>query len=180
MSNYPPHGITPAVLATYVEGLDVTTPNLQVAIDAAVGYFRDQAHWHVFPEVTEILLVDGEGGPVLTLPTLKVAEVLEVTENGSVLDPEWYEWSETGDLKRLGRSWTTKWRGISVNLRHGFPEGEIPAQLLQAIGRAVQMAAMAPMGIPEVIGPFQFTGTGGAWTGDTATTIGRYVLPWSA
>lgn len=179
---YPEHGLTAAVLATYVEDLDPQAPNIQVAIDAAVQAFRDQAHWHVFPEFTETMTLDGEGGRVLTLPTLKVAEILSVTERGQDPLVEWadYEWSATGDIKRLGRSWTTKWRGIEVALTHGYAAAEIPPSLLQAIGSAVHMQAMSPMGIPEVIGPFQLTGAGGAWAGDAATTIARYVLPWRA
>lgn len=177
---YPEHGLTADILARYVEDLDPQAPNIEVAIDAAVQSFRDMAHWHVFPEVTETMTLDGEGGRVLTLPTLKVAEIISVTENGNVLDPNAYEWSETGDLKRLGRPWTTRWRGLEVTLRHGYTAAEIPPSLILAIASAVHMQAMSPMGIPEVIGPFQLTGAGGAWVGDSAKTIARYVLPWSA
>ena len=178
---YPPHGLTGAILATYVEDLDTETPNIQVAIDAAVDDFRGRAHWHVFPEVTEVLKVDGEGGPVLTLPTLMVREIAEVRENGNLLTEDVdYEWSASGDLKRLGRSWTTKWRGVTVELTHGYSAASVPAALLRAIGSAVLTQSMSPMGIPEIIGPFQFTGAGSAWSGDSAATIQRYVLPWSA
>ena len=175
---YPPHGLTADQLAEYAP-FDPETPNVAKAIDAAVGQLRDRAGWHVFPSVTETLNLDGEGGEVLTLPTLKVSAVLEVRENGLVLDPSAYEWSAKGDLRRRGWVWTSRWNGITVQLTHGYENP--PAELLRAIGTAVATAAANPLGIPEVMGPFQFTGSGGtSWIGDSAETMNRYVLPWSA
>ena len=73
-----------------------------------------------------------------------------------------------------------------MELNHGYAlevDGTINADfadLLKAIGSAVATAAANPLGIPEVMGPFQFTGTGGSWIGDAATTLERFSLPWSA
>ena len=182
MTDYPPHGLTPEILAEYAP-IDPATPNLQQAIDAAVAHARRTAHWHIFPAVDQILTVDGEGGGVLTLPTLRVNSITSVTERGGDPLEEWeaYEWSRTGDLKRLAGCWTTTWRGITVELNHGYdPEDADLLDLLKAIGSAVATAAANPLGIPEVMGPFQFTGTGGSWIGDAATTLERFSLPWSA
>lgn len=186
---YPPHGLTAEILAKYLpEGMiDPDTPNIQSAIDAAVSYARNTAHWHIFPAVDDTLTVDGEGGEVLTLPSLHVNSITSVTERGREL-VEWtdYEWSATGDLKRLAGCWTTTWRGITVELNHGYAlevDGTINADfadLLKAIGTAVATAAANPLGIPEVMGPFQWQSSAGAWIGDAATTLGRYALPWSA
>lgn len=184
--SYPPHGITAEVLSSVLpEGtLDPATPNIQAAIDAAVSYLRHEAGWHVFPAVDDTLIVDGEGGRVLTLPTLRVNSIDSVTERGGDPLEEWsqYEWSRTGDLKKLAGCWTTTWRGITVQLNHGYDlEDAAVLDLLQALASAVAHAAVNPIGIPEVIGPFQFTGgTSGSWTGDAATTLGRFKLPWSA
>ncbi len=179
---YPPHGITAAVLASVTDLIDPDTPNIQSAIDAAVSYARNTAHWHIFPAVDDTLTVDGEGGEVLTLPSLHVNSITSVTERGRELE-EWtdYEWSKTGDLKRLGGCWTTRWQGITVELNHGYdPEDADLLDLLKAIGSAVATAAANPLGIPEVMGPFQWQSSAGAWIGDAATTLGRYALPWSA
>lgn len=183
--SYPPHGITAEILANILpEGMiDPSTPNIQTAIDAAVAHVRRTAGWHVFPAVDDTLTVDGEGGRVLTLPTLRVNSITSVTERGGDPLEEWeaYEWSRTGDLKRLAGCWTTTWRGITVELNHGYdPEDADLLDLLKAIGSAVATAAANPLGIPEVMGPFQFTGTGGSWIGDAATTLERFSLPWSA
>lgn len=181
MTDYPPHGLTPEILAEYAP-IDPDTPNLQQAIDAAVSYARNTAHWHIFPAVDDTLTVDGEGGEVLTLPSLHVNSITSVTERGRELE-EWadYEWSKTGDLKRLGGCWTTRWQGITVEMHHGYDLTSADfADLLKAIGTAVATAAANPLGIPEVMGPFQWQSSAGAWIGDAATTLGRYALPWSA
>lgn len=181
---YPPHGLTAEILQEVVPSgtIDPATPNIQAAIDAAVAFVRRSAHWHVFPAVDETMTVDGEGGTVLTLPTLRVNSIDSVSERGGDPLEEWtaYEWSRTGDLKRLGGCWTTTWRGITVELNHGYDlQHPDLLDLLQAIGSAVATAAASPIGIPEVIGPFQFTGgTSGSWIGDSATTLGRFTLPW--
>ncbi|UTN93299.1 head-to-tail adaptor [Gordonia phage Widow] len=175
--SYPPHGLTPAAL-----GLDSSIPNVEKAVDRAVAFARREAGWHIFPEVTETLTLDGEGGSVLTLPSLHVTELLAVTENGSALDEAAYEWSATGDLKRRGRCWTTRWRGVTVELKHGYDlESADLADLLGAIAGAVGVQAANPLGIPEVIGPYQLTGDmSQAWIGDGRTTLSRFCLPWSA
>ena len=180
---YPPHGITAEILAEVSELIDPETPNIQTAIDAAVAYARRTAHWHIFPAVDATITVDGEGGVVLTLPSLHVNSITSVTERGRELE-EWtdYEWSKTGDLKRLGGCWTTRWQGITVEMNHGYDlDGADFTDLLGAIAGAVATAAANPLGIPEVMGPFQWQGAGAsAWIGDSATTLGRFALPWSA
>lgn len=176
--SYPPHGLTPEDL-----GLDSTIPNVEKAVDRAVAYARREAGWHIFPVIeSDELTVDGEGGLVLTLPTLHMTDVVELTENGHVLDPDRYEWSESGDLKRVGGGWTTRWRGITATITHGYDlEDADLADLLGAIAAAVGVAASNPMGIPEVIGPYQLTGDmSRCWIGDSQTTLSRFVLPWSA
>jgi hypothetical protein len=178
VAEYPPHGLTAARLATYAT-FDVDTPNVAVAIDSAVDYLRDRAGWHVFPEVTEALLLDGEGGRILVLPTLRVSSLTSVRQLGELVSPESYSWSAGGEvrLKSTCASWTEEYRGVEVTLTHGFQE---PARLLKALAQVVATATINPLGIPEVIGPFQFTGSAGSWSGEPASTLGRFTLPWRA
>lgn len=177
MADYPPHGLTAAELATYVT-FDADAPNVELAVDAAVDGLRDRAGWHVFPQVSENLTLDGEGGPILVLPTLHVVSVDAVRELGVEIPAADYEWSRNGEIERLaGGCWIKRYRAYQVALTHGFDR---PPALMKALASAVATAAANPMGIPEVIGPFQFTGTGGAWIGEAGETVGRYTLPWSA
>ncbi len=140
----PDHGLTPASLGVGVS---------QGQIDQAVGLVRAFCGWHVWPVVTETLIVDGVGGVVLTLPTLKVTDVALVVESGVEVDADGYEWSASGDVQRVGGCWTTRWRGIEVTLTHGFET----CPLLSVV------AGIASSGTaPEVVGPFSFGGSDAA------------------
>ena len=140
----PDHGLTPASLGVGVS---------QGQIDQAVGLVRASCGWHVWPVVTETLIVDGVGGVVLTLPTLKVRDVALVVESGVEVDADGYEWSASGDVKRVCGCWTTRWRGIEVTLTHGFET----CPLLSVV------AGIASSGTaPEVVGPFSFGGSDAA------------------
>lgn len=178
MAEYPPHGLTAAQLATFV-AFDTATPNVEVAVSSAVDYLRDRAGWHVFPEVTETLTVDGQGGPVLVLPTLRVTNVSAVRQLGELVSPEAYSWSAGGDirLKAERAAWTEEYRGIEVDLTHGF---NAPARLMKALAQVVASATINPLGVPEVIGPFQFTGAAGSWSGEPESVLERFTLPWRA
>lgn len=134
----PEHGLTPEVL-----GVDAT----QEEIDAAVAVIRDYCGWHVWPPRTEELTVDGEGGYMLTLPTLKLSDVTKVTENEIDLGADSYEWSASGDLKKVLGCWTTRWRGVKVALTHGNGACPFPAVVAGVASGASEL---------EVIGPFQF------------------------
>ena len=146
----PDHGLDADLLGIYVE---------QVRIDQAVDAIRAFCGWHVWPAHREVLTIDGEGGRVLSLPSLRLLDVEEVVENGDVIDNELYEWSGTGDIKRLDRCWTSRWRGIEVTVNHGYAECPF----------AGVVGGIASSGTsPEVIGPFQFTG------GDASAAIMPY------
>ena len=136
-------------------GIDVE----QIRIDQAVEAVRAFCGWHVWPSVSETLVVESEGGRVLSLPTLKLIDLVSVSENGETLDESLYEWSTTGDVKRLDRCWSTRWRGISASVTHGFDECPFG-------GVVAGIAASGSS--PEVVGPFQFTG------GDGSTAIMPY------
>lgn len=148
----PEHGITPEHVAGLTD-LDPSTENLQKVIDAVVDGLRRYCGWHIWPAKTETLTVDGEGGHVLTLPTLRVTAVDGVVDAGHALGEGDYEWSSDGDLKRLGGCWSTRWRGILVDLTHGYEE--VPRELLGAIADAVEHTTSMPMGMTQV-GPFQW------------------------
>lgn len=99
-------------LAVAPAGLD------PAAWDAACRAVRTYCGWHVAPSVTQTLVLDGPGGSLLVLPSLLVTDVAEVKNAGTVLsDPEW---SAAGMIRSHG--WTTRFRGVSVTLTHGYDE----------------------------------------------------------
>lgn len=176
-SPVPEHGVTPdAIAASGVVPADF--PGLEEAIESAVDAIRTYCGWHVWPSRTETLTVDGEGGRVLTLPTLHVDDIDEIREQETVVDPERYEWSRSGDVRRRGGCWTTRWRGLHVDLTHGYPS--CPPALAALLADTVAEAVTNPVGAPSVIGPFQWGGQQPAssrWLSDQRTILDHYRLP---
>ena len=173
----PEHGITPDVVAAS-GAVPADLPGLADAIDSAVAAIRDYCGWHVWPERTETMRRDGEGGRVLTLPTLHVVDITEVREHGTVVDPASYEWSEVGDVRRIGGSWTRRWRALEVDLTHGYPE--VPAALRGLVVDTVAEAVTHPVGAPTAIGPFQWGAqvpASSRWLSEQRTLLDRYRLP---
>lgn len=92
----------------------------EAALARVWGAVRDHCEWHVTPVKRETLVVDGTGGPILQLPTLRLVEVYEVRENGEVLDPSAVQWSADGSLRKSSGRWSDRWRGIEVDVEHGY------------------------------------------------------------
>lgn len=76
--------------------------------------------WHISPSRTETLVLDGPGGRTLLLPTLHVIEVAAVTSDGITLDPDSYDWSETGIVELRSGRFSRRLRGVTVTLTHGY------------------------------------------------------------
>lgn len=178
----PPHGLTAAEVAVWAQ-IDPSTPNLQAVVDAAVESLRRRCGWHVFPVARMTLTLDGDGGEVATLPTLRVVELHSVTDDGQAMTAGVdYDLSGIGDLKRRGSGcWSTRWSGLVVDLTHGF---DTPVELVREIAGAVGELAVNPLGIPETVGPFSWGASsvarvGGGFSLAAAEVIDRYRI-WSA
>lgn len=96
-------------------------------VAAAAGRVRLAARWHIAPEVQQTLTIDGPGTQTITLPTLRVAAVLEVREEGRLIAADDYDWSAAGFIIRRTGLWTERPRGIVVTFRHGY--GDCPEPL---------------------------------------------------
>lgn len=147
----PEHGLTPGVLGVTASQED---------IDRTVEAIRSYCGWHVWPQRTEALIVDGEGGVVSMLPTLRVTDIDKVTENSAEVSADSYEWSASGDLKRVDGCWTTRWRGIEVELTHGYAVCPFSA-LVASVAREIADAAKTGGGKLTKVGPFEFGDSGG-------------------
>lgn len=173
----PDHGVTPADIASG-GAVPADLPGLAVSIDAAVDAIRTYCGWHVWPVRDETMRRDGEGGKVLTLPTLRVDNITEIREQGNVLTEDVYEWSGTGDVRRLVGCWTHRWRAIEVDLTHGY--GQCPPALLALVVDTVSDAVSNPVGAPTAIGPFQWGAqmpASSRWLSEQRTILDRYKLP---
>jgi hypothetical protein len=99
-----------------VGDLTVTADD-QVALASA--RVRAYCKWHVFPSITETLTLDGPGQAFLMLPSMYVTDLASITEDGALVDPGYYEWSESGQVWRAG-CWTGHFRALAVELTHGY------------------------------------------------------------
>lgn len=107
-------------------------PDAEAQLDAALAAVRRYCGWHIFPEVTETLLVDGSGGAQLHLPTLRIVDLHEVRElAGDSWATSTVTWSSAGMLRKRHGRFTDEWRGVEVALTHGFAEA---ADVVKIVG----------------------------------------------
>lgn len=98
-------------------------PDADEQLAAALAAVRRYCGWHIFPEVTETITVDGTGGELLHLPTLKVVDVHGVRETtGDQWSHCTITWSAAGMLRKRHGRFTDEFRGVEVSLTHGFAE----------------------------------------------------------
>lgn len=132
---------------------------------AAHGAARRYCGWHVTPVRTaEDFTVDGPGTPLLVLPTLSLAEITEMFEDGETVDLDYIDVSRRGLVRKKagypalwpnGYLWSCKFSAITGKMTHGFAEApEWQSAVLSLIDR-ISMDVGLP-GRPRVIGPFQY------------------------
>lgn len=129
-------------------------PELVPGEYAATAAIRNYCGWHIAPVVTEVLTVNGSGSTSLVLPTLRIADITSVEEDGQVLDADAYEWSADGWLRK--HCWTRRLRGVKVSLSHGYDDcpGEI-----EALIKSLAANSGVPVRAASVtIGPFSASG----------------------
>lgn len=88
---------------------------------AAVDRARDYCGWHLAPEATQTLVLDGSGGTFLPLPSLQVRLIAAVIENGRTLAASDYVLSrQSWGLHRNGGRWSDRPASIEVQMTHGY------------------------------------------------------------
>lgn len=89
--------------------------------------------WHIAPPRTETITLDGPGTRTLLLPSLHVTEISSVISDGTTLDPDCYDWSESGIVELRGGWFSRRLRGVSVALKHGYET--MPADLAAVVSQ---------------------------------------------
>ena len=125
----------------------------------------------------EIITMDGNGHGVLLLPEYPVVSVNSIEEDGeNLIEGDDYEWSETGQLRRLGRRWTKKLRAIDIDYDHGY--GTVPTAITGVVAAVAARAYDTPVTVrQESIGNYSVTygGTPGVTLQAMETiTLDRY------
>lgn len=102
---------------------------------SACAAVRAYCRWHVAPAVTEALTLDGPGGDLMFLPTLRLTDLTSITNDGDVVSSP--EWSTSGMVRGAG-CWTSKFRGVVAEVTHGYDE--CPAEVLTVVAEMVASA----------------------------------------
>ena len=142
----------------YTRGRLQADDDTAILLSDVLAAARRYCGWHVSPVIEETLELDGDGGRVLSLPTLKIVTLSELVEDGVEIP--------VGDLlvskrrglvrKRSGRCWSCHYGAIEVTMTHGFTEEEA-ADWRLAVLASVDLADRAVShGAFRAIGPFQY------------------------
>lgn len=127
----------------------------QRMLDAALAAARHYAGWHVSPvHLAEEVVIDGLGYRVLMLPTKRLIELTDITEDDVVLDLDTLRWSTIADTvvrvrKRSGGFWSGEYGTVVVTMDHGYTEAEA-ADWRHAILTMVSQMASAQVGTSDV------------------------------
>lgn len=112
------------------------------AVKAAEAMVRAYCGWHIAPAVTETLTLDGKGGAILVLPSLRVTAITAVVADGVTLAAAAYSWSQSGLVERVGADWPRKFRSVAVTLTHGY--ATCPLEVRDFIQQLAENGAATP------------------------------------
>lgn len=137
----------------YVRAFGAYDDRTQMDLDAASAVIRGYCRWNIYPQATEVLVLDGPGSHLLLLPMKHVTAVTALTETprgvGAVpvtVDVTTLEWSAAGMVWRGDhRYWTSRARGITVTVTSGFVDP--PADLVRLTLDYANRAASNPGGL---------------------------------
>lgn len=118
----------PADLADYPGA-----PFTQAVVDAAVASLRGDCGWHIAPQATETLTVNGSPTQTLILPTLYIVGITairDVSGDTPVVLTGWRMASRSGLLWR-DEGWPDGFEVVEVDLTHGYTD--TPTELLPAV-----------------------------------------------
>lgn len=143
---------------------------------------RGYCGWHVAPQRSETLILDGDGSSHLWMPSLHVVDVESVKVDGRTLDKSEYDWSISGFLElRCGR-FSTRPRGIEVALSHGYLD--VPDALTEAVvsiaSRSGDTGGYTSEGVGQVrltLGTFNGVSGGVALLAHEKEILAPYKLP---
>lgn len=133
----------------YTANFGPETARLYGDLMAASAIIRSRCQWHVWPfvEADEVIVERPGGGKSLLLPTMHMSALTAVSETlrgvgevAAVVDVSELDWSQSGVVEKLsGCSWTTRRRGVTATIDHGFIDAPDEIKLLCAnlAGRAV-------------------------------------------
>lgn len=117
-----PNFAEPADVQEFTKGkLKASEPRVEAALTAVSASMRRYAEWHIWPLVRgDVLVLDGDGGRIQPLPTLKLVRLVAVHNAGEIIDPDAVDVSASGLMQRTdGGLWTRRMGRLFVTMDHG-------------------------------------------------------------
>lgn len=109
-----------------------SNPRVEAAINAASQAIRNHCGWHICPAMTCTAYPAG-GTVVSRLPASYVSAINSVTEDGTTLTTDDYQWRRDGLLKRAyPYKWSETWDAVVVEYVAGYSVDAVP-DLIEAV-----------------------------------------------
>jgi hypothetical protein len=176
-----PEALVPGDVEQYTAGrLSQSDPETVRFLDAALTRVRRYCGWHVSPVRTETIIIDGSGTSLLVLPTLKIVELISVTEDDVALDPaiDVKISAAAGGViaKTQWRRWCPGFSNIEVELSHGYTAaeaGDFREAVLSLIDDATMQVGTGRTGplVGKRVDDVEYS-----WAGKFAQTIEQSIL----
>lgn len=138
--------------------LDKNDTETERLLAAGLATVRQFCGWHVTPVKTghEVEL-DGPGGRLLALPTLRLITLTEVTEDGRPVDVSRLYVSKRGLVrKKSGGFWSPHYGAITVTMDHGIDDDDAGAFNAAVLSFIDRMSKAPTGGDPIAVGPFRW------------------------
>lgn len=114
---------------------------------AGLAAVRAWCGWHIAPNRTEVVQVEGDGGRVLLLPSLLVTDVETITDEAGS-DVTSFKWRANGVV----RGWWRRHDLYSVTLTHGYET--LPSELTEVINQINTDGVGSRVLSGKSVGPF--------------------------
>lgn len=127
-------------------GMDVSS-----ALASVSAAIRGYCGWHIAPNVTCYFETNGPGRTI-TVPTLALTDLIEVTEHGQELDADELEWLQSGLIRKPPSlcwhhpGWHPKWRSVHVTYESGYDMDAVP-DLAAIVSQVASNHLAAPAGV---------------------------------
>lgn len=150
--------IVPADVATFTLGrLAADDPRVAQLLAEVLADVRAFCGWHVAPVLTSCLTLDGPGSPLLVLPTLRMINLVSVTEDDVALDVSTLAWSSRGLVrKKSGGGWSGQFSSITVVFEHGVDEADAAGWRRAVLSCVDRRSLDIGGGQPTRVGPFEW------------------------
>lgn len=142
-------------------------PFSEQIVAAESAAMRRLCGWHIAPRATLTVTLDGDGGQMLMLPTLRLNAQPQVTVDGKNVSD--FTWSARGMLKREA-AWPDDLGNITVVFDSGYQS--CPPELFKVLAQRCQLRQV----VQEAVGPFSQTFAAQSENRDAGDVLAKYVI----